>query len=246
MIAGESTSMAATGGKDGENGRQKGPVCISVINMKGGVGKTTVAALLGAYASALRLKVLLVDLDPQANLTQAIMGDGYRQFLLDRSPSVVEVFNGHRAPSTAVASPTAIEAHDVVFSSTGFGSSMLDIIPSRFDFSEVLVEATRPDPKILARVISDWFMDKDVILIDCAPTESVLTRAAYHASRHVLAPVKPEFFATIGFPLLADSLRMFRSRNLGHKIEVAGVVINNSTYHYAVDRGGPKRRRSIE
>ena len=51
-----------------------GPICISVINMKGGVGKTTIAALLARYA-ALNLKrnVLAIDLDPQANLSQALM-----------------------------------------------------------------------------------------------------------------------------------------------------------------------------
>ena len=52
-----------------------GPTCVSVINMKGGVGKTTVAALLGRYAAVQRDKrVLAVDLDPQANLSQAYEG----------------------------------------------------------------------------------------------------------------------------------------------------------------------------
>lgn len=67
----------------------KGPVCLSVINMKGGVGKTTVAALLSRYASQrwdLNRKVLAVDLDPQANLSQALKGgSGYRRFLKEKS-----------------------------------------------------------------------------------------------------------------------------------------------------------------
>ena len=55
-----------------------GPICISVINMKGGVGKTTIAALLGRYASLhLKRKVLAIDLDPQANLSQAFMRQQY-------------------------------------------------------------------------------------------------------------------------------------------------------------------------
>ena len=70
-----------------------GPTCVAVINMKGGVGKTTVAALLGRYASmTLGLKVLAVDLDPQANLSQAFMGGPrYSRFLNERSPSIVEI-----------------------------------------------------------------------------------------------------------------------------------------------------------
>ena len=69
------------------------PICISVINLKGGVGKTTIAALLGRYAALhLRSQVLAVDLDPQANLSQAIMGgSNYRRFLNDRAPSIAEV-----------------------------------------------------------------------------------------------------------------------------------------------------------
>ena len=59
-----------------------GPVCISVINMKGGVGKTTIAALLGRHAALNRnCQVLAIDLDPQANLSQALLRDGYRQIL---------------------------------------------------------------------------------------------------------------------------------------------------------------------
>lgn len=84
------------------------------------------------------------------------------------------------------------------------------------------------------------------MLIDCAPTESILTHVAYQASRYVLVPVRPEYFATIGFPLLSESLEDFRKGNRGHAIDVAGVVINNWTYHYSGNRGGPERWRSIK
>ncbi len=64
---------------------KQGSVCVSVINMKGGVGKTTIAALLGHYAAtSLNLKVLVIDLDPQANLSQAFMGSRYRRFAVYR------------------------------------------------------------------------------------------------------------------------------------------------------------------
>ncbi len=66
-----------------------GPVCISVINMKGGVGKTTIATMLGRYAAQhVNRRVLAIDLDPQANLSQALMEEGsYRQFFNSRTPS---------------------------------------------------------------------------------------------------------------------------------------------------------------
>ncbi len=221
-----------------------GPVCISVINMKGGVGKTTVAALLGRHASLAGLKVLAIDLDPQANLSQAFMGDQYKQFLADKKPSIVELFNGFRPPTPTTRLPTSIDVEDVMVSNTSLGGRNLKLIPSRFDFSDQLIDAVRPDQRVLANVIADSSEDWDIVLIDCAPTESILTRVAYQASRYVLVPVRPEYFATIGFPLLKDSLDDFKGRNRGHTIEVAGIVINNSSYHYSGNRGGPERRRS--
>ena len=218
------------------------PICISVINLKGGVGKTTVAALLAREAARIGLETLAVDLDPQANLSQAFMGrDGYERFLRDESPSIVEIFNGYQSPTTRNPSPSPIYVDDVVRS---VGRN-LQLIPSRFDFSDNLINSMGTDERILARLIANAFQHKDLIFIDCAPTESIFTQAAYHTSRLILVPVRPEFFATIGFPLLNDSLRAFRGRNPNHEIEVLGVVINNSFYDGGND-GGPEKQRSLD
>ena len=225
---------------------KNGPICISVINMKGGVGKTTIAALLGRYASRrLGLKVIAIDLDPQANLSQAFMGDRYRRFLKDRDLSVVEIFKGFRPAARSTGAPRPLDVDDVLVGKTQLGGANLHLVPSRFDFSDRLIDSIGTDQGVLANLIADHFQDKDLILIDCAPTESILTRVAYQASRYVLVPVRPEYFATIGFPLLRDSLDDFKSGNRGHAIEVAGVVVNNSSYHYSGNRGGPERARSI-
>ncbi len=224
---------------------QTGPVCVSVINMKGGVGKTTIAALLCRYASLhLDLDVLAIDLDPQANLSQAFIRE-YRQFIDNQSPSIVEIFNGYQPPTSSSTSPGPLDVASIAIGNTSLGGRNLQVIPSRFDFSDNLVNSLKPDPRILARFISDHFQDKDLIIIDCAPTESIFTQAAYHASRYILVPVKPEYFATIGFPLLNDSLNSFRNHNRGHQIDVIGVVINNSAYHYSGNLGGPERHRAM-
>ena len=94
----------------------------------------------------------------------------------------------------------------------------LRVIPSRFDFSDRLIHAVTTDERCLARLIANHFQDEDLIIIDCAPTESIFTQVAYHATRYILVPVRPEFFATIGFPLLKDSLEAFRRQNRGHQI----------------------------
>ena len=220
----------------------KRPVCVSVINMKGGVGKTTIAAMLCWRAARDGRKVLAVDLDPQANLSQALMGDRrYRQFLSDRKPSIVEVFEGYQPPSGSRPAPGPLDVDNVV---SRVGKN-LTLIPSRFDFSDLLIKAIKPDPRVLAKLIANSLQDRELVIIDCAPTESIFTKAAYHASRYILVPVRPEYFATIGFPLLNDSLNDFRGANPSHRIDVVGVVVNNAFYDGGND-GGPEKRRAID
>lgn len=91
--------------------------------------------------------------------------------------------------------------------------------------------------KALAKVADQY----DLFIIDCAPTESVLTDIAYFASGFVVVPVKPEFLAAIGLPLLARSLDSFRRENDDHKIEVAGIVFNHGDY-----QAGPEAKRSLK
>ena len=217
----------------------KTPTVVSILNLKGGVGKTTVAALLARYASGSggynmtgqkNLDVLAVDLDPQANLSQALMGDiRYKEFHDKKKPSIVELFNGFMPASSTTPGPGTTNAPQIIqkISTTRY-SGNLEIIPSRFDFSDNLIDSVKTDEKILAKFIGAEMSHKDLILIDCAPTESILTRAAYHASRYVIIPVRTEFLATIGFPMMEKSLKMFRDRNHGHKIDICGVLINRN------------------
>lgn len=222
------------------------PLVVCVINLKGGVGKSTIAALLARRAYSQKGKnVLAIDIDPQANLSQALMDSQYSTFLKKRAPSIVEVFAGYRPPSAEKSSPASLVASEVAHTVASRSGISLQLIPSRFDFSDNLTQSVRPDPKVLAKFLSAEFLDKDLIIIDCAPTESILTHAAYHASGLVLVPVRPEYFATIGFPLLRESLTDFSSRNRGHSIAVTGVVINNGFYHGGND-GGPEKHRAVK
>ncbi len=218
-----------------------GPICVSVINMKGGVGKTTIAALLARHAAEkLNLKVLAVDLDPQANLSQALMGSSaYKQFIDNRAPSIVEVFEGYMPPTPSNPSPNPLDVGDVIQRIL----ANLHVIPSRFDFSNHLVNSIGTNQRVLAQLIANNFQDRDLVVIDCAPTESIFTQAAYHASRYILVPVKPEFLATIGFPLLDRSLETFRNANPGQAIDVIGVVINDTSDYQAYST--PEKNRAL-
>lgn len=225
--------------------RSDGPLVVCVINLKGGVGKSTIASLLARRAYSSRRKdVLAIDIDPQANLSQALMGAGYNTFLKAKAPSIVEVFAGYKPPSSSKLGASGLSVNDVAQTVLRDGTRSLQLIPSRFDFSDNLTQSVRLDPRVLAKFLSAEFQHKDLIIIDCAPTESVLTHAAYHASGLVLVPVKPEYFATIGFPLLRESLTDFSNRNRGHTIAVTGVVVNNGFYNGG-NNGGPEKLRAL-
>ena len=172
------------------------------------------------------------------------MHDDYNDYLLQKRPSIVELFIGYRPPSGQRGHAGPLPPPSVVVTIGEVANRSLQLIPSRFDFSDNLIGAVRPDPRVLARFLADNFQSKDFIIVDCAPTESIFTHAAYHASGLVLVPVKPEYFATIGFPLLRQSLEDFSNRSRGHQIKVCGVVINNAFYDGG-NNGGPEKERAL-
>lgn len=204
-------------------------VTVSLINMKGGVGKTTLAFNL-AWFSAWRanLRVLAVDLDPQSNLSQYFMGaQKYLDFLNADKPTVVDIFEQFSAPKPSKGAPTLLDPAKVILHLRKWDDgSLLDLIPSRLELAWTLKNPTEKAhllPQFLAKISSNY----DLILIDCAPTESILTTAAYRSSRFVAVPVKPEFLATIGLPLLARSLEEFKLMHQDQALDMAGIIFND-------------------
>lgn len=131
------------------------------------------------------------------------------------------------APKPKKGSPTRLSPDAVLHSLREWNDgSLLHLIPSRLELAWTLKNPTEKSqllPQFLAR-ISDQY---DLIVIDCAPTESILTAAAYRSSRYIVVPVKPEFLATIGLPLLARSLEEFRLMHQDQTIEMAGIIFND-------------------
>ena len=218
-------------------------VTVSLINMKGGVGKTTIALQLAHAADREHMRVLAVDLDPQSNLSQSVMGvHRYARHLRDNLPTVAQVFDDYIPAGGGIGSTRPIDLENVIVRSAGYWhGSELDLIPSRLELSRTLKNPTGKERR-LAKALSRVADRYDLILIDCAPTESILTDAAYFASRYVLVPVKPEFMATIGLPLLARSIEEFQIENDDHGIEIAGLVFNHSSSY----SDGPEGRQSIK
>src|SRR5262249_1401189 len=130
---------------------------------------------------------------------------------------------------------------DVVVKQAGYWrNSTLDLIPSRLELSRT-AKYLPGNERRLAKALAQVRDEYDLVIIDCAPTESVLTDVAYFASRNLIVPIKREFMATIGLPLLARSLQDFTLDNEDHEVEIAGLVFNHSSSYSA----GPEGQQSI-
>ncbi|HEX5939841.1 MAG TPA: ParA family protein [Dehalococcoidia bacterium] len=177
----------------------------AIVNQKGGVGKTTSAINLGAYLAELDQKVLLVDLDPQANATSGfgIAGTVRR--------CVYEVLLGN----ASVASVTVKTAQ-----------AGLDIIPSCKDLAGAEVELVSQLAREarLQKALDSSDPNYDIILIDCPPSLGLLTINALNAASDVLVPVQCEYLALEGLSQLVQTLELVR-RNLNPDLNLFGLIL---------------------
>jgi chromosome partitioning protein len=211
---------------------------VALMNMKGGVGKSTLTANLGWYgAYYLDLRVLLVDLDPQFNLSQYVLGTaGYEEHVDKKKKTVLDIFEQATPLEPASDEHSGeLRSEEVIAHVRNWtDGGVLDLLPSSLRLSVTLKNLSSKERLL------EYFLDEirgayDLILIDCAPTESMLTTAAYYASDSVLIPVKPEFLSTIGLPLVVKSLEDFA---LTHRkeVDVLGIVFNASAPKLEDDR----------
>jgi len=192
------------------------------------------------YAAWNKKRVLAIDLDPQSNLSQALLGPAeYVKLLKASKPTVVQLLEDYQPATFGSPGPQPVTIQDVIIKNVWWKDVCLHLLPSRLELSRVLRNPAGKERK-LAKALAKIATDYDLVIIDCAPTESVLTDIAYFASGYVLVPVKPEFLAAIGLPLLARSLDTFRHENEDHEIKMAGVVFNHGDY-----QPGPEANASV-
>jgi len=243
----EANGIAVDTGDEGYDDPRRPSVAttVALINMKGGVGKSTLTANLGWYCAYYKnLRVLLVDLDPQFNLSQYVLGgEKYQQHVEAKGGTVLDILEQGTPPDLTEpdlrrnASSENVIAHAKRWND----GSLIDLVPSSLRLSLTLRNPT-DKAQLLERFLDDVRSSYDLILIDCAPTDSILTDAAYMASDSVLIPVKPEFLSTIGLPLVVTSLDRFEVTH-NKKVDVLGIVFNATTGAVEHDRSRTYVRR---
>ncbi|MFU8854227.1 ParA family protein [Micromonospora sp. SL1-18] len=223
---------------------------VSVINYKGGVGKTTMTANLGAELANRGMKVLLIDLDPQASLTFSFYEpDDWRDRLRDER-TVKRWYDGLRGDTSAVTLGELVVTPGPANAQLK-GAGRLDLIASHLQLVDIdlalargVADGDEYDAELfrvrgsLDQGLHDPALDPyDLVLIDCPPNFNVVTQSAIIASDHLLIPAKADYLSTLGIDYLhgnvrelvdrynADSRRFAKIRR-HHKVapDIAGVV----------------------
>ena len=184
---------------------------ISVINQKGGVGKTTTVINLAAGLSQLNKKILVIDLDPQGNATT-----GLGLSNMDSSfDTIYGVLNG------------AKEINEVI-KKTQFEN--LDIITSNVDLSGLEVETADDNNRAfilkvkLTAYLNTFKGSYDYVLIDCPPSLSLLTVMALVCSNSLLVPLQTEFFALEGLTQLIKTIERIKV-SLNPNLKIRGILL---------------------
>ena len=174
---------------------------ISISNHKGGVGKTTSAINIGAGLNKLGKKILLIDLDPQANLTQSLG-------LINQDRNIYGALRGEYK----------LQPIEIL--------KGLDIIPSTLDLSGAEIELSSEPGReyILKELIEPLRSSYDFIIIDSPPSLGLLTINSFTASDEILIPLQAQYLALQGLAKLVEVVDKIKGR-LNKGLKVGGVFI---------------------
>ena len=184
---------------------------ISVINQKGGVGKTTTVINLAAGLSSQGKKILVIDLDPQGNATTGL---GLSN-LENSNETIYAVLNGTKKISEVIKGTNFIN---------------LNIITSNVDLSGLEVETAGDNKRAfilkdkLMAYLNDSRANYDYILIDCPPSLSLLTVMALVSSNSLIVPLQTEFFALEGLTQLVKTIDRIKV-SLNPELQIRGILL---------------------
>lgn len=187
---------------DAQPGESRQARRIAFTNQKGGVGKTTSVINLGAALSLQGYRVLMVDLDPQANLTYSLKS--HKQKI---KHSVYELLKGE------------VEPEQIMIRYKDF-----DILPASMALSRAEIElSNEPGRETLLSDALDQLQDYDYVFLDCPPNLGLLTLNAFTAANEVYIILQTEYLALHGLSKLTDVVDLVR-RRLNGDIEITGII----------------------
>lgn len=178
----------------------------SVVNQKGGVGKTTTVVNLATSFAAAKKRTLIIDFDPQGNAST-----GFGIFQAQRQKTIYDALIGEATINEVIIPHKLPKLH---------------IITSTVDLSACEVELATFQQReyCLKKLLKDVIYDYDCILIDCPPSLGLLTINALVASDSVLIPMQCEFFALEGLSHLLSSLELIQD-NLNEDLRISGIIL---------------------
>ena len=179
---------------------------ISIVNQKGGVGKTTTVMNMAGALSSLNYKILVVDFDPQGNASSGLGVE-----LSGREKNIYDVLINGLSINEAIIN-TSIENLDLITSDMNLAAAEMDMIG--FENRE----------SILKNIIDQINSKYDYILIDCPPSLGLLTLNALVASDSIIIPLQCEFFALEGLTHLLESAERIKN-NFNGKLKINGVLL---------------------
>src|SRR5438270_5743851 len=179
---------------------------LAVTNQKGGVGKTTTAISVGAALAEMGRRVLIIDIDPQANATSGLGIDRSRL-----NSTIYDVVVLGR-PIEEARTPTPVEGLNLVPSHVALAGSEVE-----------LVGMARRERR-LQYALEGLSGQDDYVLIDCPPSLGLLTVNAVVAAQGVLVPIQCEYYALEGLGLLSHTISLLR-RELNPSLEITGIVL---------------------
>jgi chromosome partitioning protein len=179
---------------------------ISVVNQKGGVGKTTSAINLSACLGALEFKTLLIDADPQANATSGVGFD-----IKNIKTSLYECLIKD------------IDPNNIILTTE---SPNLDLFPAHIDLVGAELDLVNlPNRELIMRKVVQKVKDKyQFIIIDCSPSLGLVTLNSLTASDSVIIPVQCEYFALEGLGKLLNTIKIVQSR-LNPELAIEGILL---------------------
>lgn len=179
----------------------------TIVNQKGGVGKTTTCINLGAYLGFFGQRVLLIDLDPQANATSCL---GIDKNTLSQGTYEVLINN--------------LKPREAILHNARFALSMLPSTPNLAGAEIELIEIENREHKV-KQVVTELQGKYDYILIDCPPSLGLLTlNGLIAANDGVIIPVQTEYLALEGLGQLTQTISRIRE-NLAPTLEIRGVLL---------------------